>query len=834
MKAKLKLSPIFIVGFFLVLISFSLFMIFRQMDTNDIEGYSFICFIIAAAYGGYSIANYFAYKKKEGYNGNHFVWVLSLFSISCFCLNLDFQIFSELVLGVSIILILFHLALVVHVFRHNVPKYLVTFNYLIVGVGATIVLFYSLFMVPLWGIGFIGMILFGLTIHVYIPFVLFLVALILFFKAKRTYYDNISFSIGASLPLIAVVILIYWNAQIADSMHRKSAEILTGQTSSLPDWVELSQRMPNNYFTERILKSGLLYEDELLSNWGWNSIGSFDEMKKNDPVLAVAMLLSPDLNLSDKARINILNTSFNTRHLSRRKLWRGDNLSTSEVLTNIRLYPDYRIAYTEKIISIKNSSSWQRNQQEALYSFKLPEGSTATSLSLWINGVEEKSRLSTRKKADSAYTTIVGVERRDPSILHWQEGNIVTIAVFPCTPAENRRFKLGYTSPMKFENGKLYYEAEHITGPPIKACRESVLLRIKDDKAFHPIGLKNFDSKSINEYIYTGRGCKQIAFSIKSPPLSEESFLFDGEAYKVSPIAYELQDINIQTVYMDVNSHWTKREYDNILKMCANKKVFIYDDKLITIESQASSALFRSVVEKNYSLFPFHFIPDAESSIVITKSNYISPNIDELKESEFGKNLIVYLLNMTESINVINLGGELSPYLETLKQFDCFNYMEGNIGDLKEIVENNQIRRIVKTSNTVYIPKAEMQISMDSNLQHGGQGNEHLMRLYAYNSIIQKAGGAYFGDKDAMIEELVPIAEKAFITSPVSSLIVLETVADYERFGIEENKNSLGNASANSSGAVPEPHEWVLIILALSIVLYFSYRKKIQWILLRK
>jgi hypothetical protein len=35
-----------------------------------------------------------------------------------------------------------------------------------------------------------------------------------------------------------------------------------------------------------------------------------------------------------------------------------------------------------------------------------------------------------------------------------------------------------------------------------------------------------------------------------------------------------------------------------------------------------------------------------------------------------------------------------------------------------------------------------------------------------------------------------------------------------------KSKDSLGNASAQSSGAVPEPHEWMLIGLVLVVGVY--------------
>ena len=63
--------------------------------------------------------------------------------------------------------------------------------------------------------------------------------------------------------------------------------------------------------------------------------------------------LTHDLDISDDDRLNILRTLYGNRHKATAKLWSGKDLSTSEVLTNIRVYPEYRIAYMEKIISVK-------------------------------------------------------------------------------------------------------------------------------------------------------------------------------------------------------------------------------------------------------------------------------------------------------------------------------------------------------------------------------------------------------------------------------------------------------------------------------------------------
>jgi hypothetical protein len=87
-------------------------------------------------------------------------------------------------------------------------------------------------------------------------------------------------------------------------------------------------------------------------------------------------------------------------------------------------------------------------------------------------------------------------------------------------------------------------------------------------------------------------------------------------------------------------------------------------------------------------------------------------------------------------------------------------------------------------------------------------------------------GKNYFNKDSSYINGVVAIANEAYLVSPVSSLIVLETVKDYDRFDIGENQNSLKNASVKSSGAVPEPSEWIMIILFVSLALFLFIRKK--------
>ncbi|MCE3228908.1 MAG: hypothetical protein K0S32_3459, partial [Bacteroidetes bacterium] len=87
----------------------------------------------------------------------------------------------------------------------------------------------------------------------------------------------------------------------------------------------------------------------------------------------------------------------------------------------------------------------------------------------------------------------------------------------------------------------------------------------------------------------------------------------------------------------------------------------------------------------------------------------------------------------------------------------------------------------------------------------------------------------YF-EKEKYEEELFRETEEGYVVTPISSMIVLESKEDYDKMGIKENQNTVGNAGILGGGAVPEPHEWLLIILVflfISTQLYLKYKSNI-------
>jgi len=167
----------------------------------------------------------------------------------------------------------------------------------------------------------------------------------------------------------------------------------------------------------------------------------------------------------------------------------------------------------------------------------------------------------------------------------------------------------------------------------------------------------------------------------------------------------------------------------------------------------------------------------------------------------------------------------VSTYISSLREFRAIDFATGDLQTLEDLLTRKVFPVTGESKEKVVLHDAGLVITKTRIGGHAAPSNapDHLARLFAYNDVMRKVGTRYFSD-DLVNQELVDEATTAYVVSPVSSLIVLETQADYERFGIKDIADGLHNASKASQGAVPEPHEWALIILFLLFVTYTVYR----------
>jgi XrtN system VIT domain protein len=794
------------------------------MKTNDGSGFS-IFFLNYAFTGIYSIAVWaraFRYHRGKLSQSklDYTVLMLLLWFISAFSLNRLMNVFDESTKWLTVLIIICSLSLIAGLFILKLPVFLKHVISFFLGLALMLFIYYTFYLVPLYVFSAPAALGIGISLHSYVPLLLSIVTVALCVKnIRQNRLLLYSFALGIILSLVATItFLASWeciNRQITKAANQN---ILS--EGKLPNWTVVSQTIPKSFVAERLIKADLMYKTvETSGNWFWGGFPNraFDQPKEHDPLVIIASLFMPGHHLDEKERIKILEALYDSRHQAQERLWSGDKLQTSNVISNVRIFPEYRIAYTEKILTIRNTDKrgWSSNG-EAIYTFHLPEGAVVSSLSLWISGKEEKAYLTTKSKADSAYKQIVGVENRDPSVIHWQEGNTVSVRVFPCTAEEDRKFKIGVTSPLRKAGQQLIYENIYFDGPTAKRASETTQLTYSQK----PPGVKpGSEWTEVSEGVYqANRSYKPYwELSCAAPKLSGNSFSFDNKTYQLKDYVSRNTNFDAESIYLDLNSSWSDEEFSVLWEKIKSKTVFAFEDKIVRLNDGNKDAVFSRMNKLNFSLFPIYKIKQPEHSLIISKSAGSSPNFSDLKDTEFAKRTVHYL-STNKNIPFYNIGDETSPYLRAMKELRVFNYHLGSLPSLLELIEHKKFVQQQEDTTTVHVDNADLLI-VESTNQHKGNAPDHLLRLFAYNSIMKKVSANYF-QGDFIQPDVLAEAEKANIVTPVSSLIVLETQKDYERFNIEQSKNSLKNASMKSSGAVPEPHEWLMIIMTAAIVIY--------------
>ncbi|MBC8111226.1 MAG: XrtN system VIT domain-containing protein [Verrucomicrobia bacterium] len=757
--------------------------------------------------------------------------ILGLFS--AFALNRDINVFNKSEYWLEWYLSISTLSVLLYCFRQYLPDWLQYPVYFILGAGLLMYLYFSVYLLPLYLVGLVAFFVLGLSLHIFMPLGFLIQVIILarksFLNQKVHFYSLLA---GFVFPLLFGIYFIgnfvqiqqkiaVFKPQNAENFTAASGVIIPESRNLLPEWIQIAQQLPDNWLTEKVLKTDLVYMGGE-NIWGRQNFNlNFGEVRKHDPLLLLATVLSPKDALSLSEKTKILATVYDARHKTQERLWSGKDLITSNILTQVEIFPTYRLAYTEKTLQIENTykNGWQ---QEAIYTFFLPEGGVVTLLSLWINGKEEKAMLTTKAKADTAYKTIVGVESRDPSVIHWQEGNTVSVRVFPCTPQEKRKFKIGITSPLRKKKNQLVYENIYFQGPDASSASDSAFVYFKEGSK-NLILPEGFE-KQKEKYFSAGKFRPYWEIYAEATALSDKSFSFGGKSYHIKDYKPDYQHVETEAIYLDINAAWTEAELEKVWEVGNNKSLYVFDEKIIKLTETNRKEIFNKLYNSKFSLFPFYEISEPDKALVISKSSGISPQSDDLKGSLFAERLYEFLPKH-QPIRLFNLGNELSPYLKTLKELRVFQYEATDILTLAERLKTGKFIRNPENEQVVFLESANVLLSeIPATLTDNKNVLDHLLRLFAYNDVLKKIGKNYFTD-NFVTDSLIAEAEKAYVVTPVSSLLVLETQQDYERFDIKKSKDSLQNASINSSGAVPEPHEWALIVITVLVMSYYVYRQ---------
>ncbi|KUJ62267.1 hypothetical protein AR687_09645 [Flavobacteriaceae bacterium CRH] len=802
----------------LSLLIFTLAFVCKESEYNNFGFLVFLNLVLEFIFGG--TISFLILRKRSKYL--HLVPFLLLnWFVGCFSLNLSIPIFEDLPIWVYIVTLVFCLSNFI-IYQETAIRNSITPIYFINGVSYTLIIYYALYLLPFTPFSIIALLFLGLGFYALVPAIVLIIhtlTIVRILQETRIYF--LSFFAGFSIVVISLLVFAFG----LNLESRKIAQITLSKSfnnnEDLPNYILVSQNLKPNFFNEILLKKDLVYIPlvDIFSFRGLDSFGNkqFNERKKHNPFISIAYLFCQDLDLSQDDRINILKSNFDKRLETEEQLWSGEDLFTKNIKENVKVYPEARLAYTEVTMKITcPEKSW--GDQEAIYSFQLPEGSVATSLSLWVNGIERKGVLTTKEKAKAAYAQIVGVESRDPSLMQWKEGNKVVVRVFPVSSTNPRTFKCGFTTPLKVEDNQMKYQSLVIKGPNISNAK--TISRIQTIGNTKIETSKDFELNG-NYYINESEGLDNWEASMSlAKPQNPSSFAWKNKIYEVKEIQKTTIPFTPSEIILDLTSNWTTNQIESFATL-NNKHVYVYLHGLKTnINKDNYRAIQLDFEDLQYSLLPLSKL--AKNSLIITKCSTFSANFEDLEDSDYLRKIKTKAKN--QNLKVINISAEINPFWQTAKEQKYVEYYQTSAINCLKLIQQHQFVLFKSEKNTVNIEPANMAIV--ENPKEGetskNNGPNHIYRMYAFGKVLEEQVKI---QNDSLAQnQYVELAKDANIVTPISSLIVLETDDDYKKHGIEKNVNTLGNASINNDGAVPEPHEWLLIIIGFT-TLFFYYQK---------
>lgn len=597
-----------------------------------------------------------------------------------------------------------------------------------------------------------------------------------------------------------------------------------------PHWLKAGLYLPNTH----VLDHYLSYE---------SSIFVFRKGATFDPIAFTASLFTSKLpeNVTKEKQL-LLKLVRNNSHVNIDRLWSGKDLVTTSVDSHIQLYPEARIGYTEMTITVFNNYNFNRTE-EAIYTILVPEGTTATKLSLWINGVEEPGRLTLKSKAKKSYNKIVGVEKRDPAVLDWIDSRTLRLRVFPVNSQSSRTVRIGLITPLTIKGENLHYNSIKLIGHPTNNAKSEIYVDIfSKDKNISlktkKISLKELINSDDQAKEYTRKGGYTDNFTLTIPAVPMAgSFTFDDSKYTITSIPKTSQSFVPGSIFVLLSGSKSKKEWEKIIRKLykvkkdrsriylVSSRVFFSEDINKTIEYLKNEDIPR------YHIFPFYKLTEYEEPgkvLIVTAYEKFSIAHTDISGYDFYNKQEEYFSRLESPILVASLDKESSDYFIGLEDFNKVQIISRSKEELFTILSSGRAE-IADSENHALFFSSGFAVKKEqvSSLENGTKGNDLLARLYFSRHITGELGKRkFFSDQGH--DDLLAMAKYGMIVTPISSYVVLETQRDYDRFDIKKNKSKLGQTKVKKNtgisaqlGVVPEPAEWALLILCLFLVLLF-------------
>lgn len=512
------------------------------------------------------------------------------------------------------------------------------------------------------------------------------------------------------------------------------------------------------------------------------------------------------------------------------------NLSMASSRIDAVVDPTALTAYTEWTLVFTNASSEQR---EARAEVALPHGGVVSRLTLWINGEPREAAFGPRGVVREAYQQVAVVQRRDPVLVTTCGPDRVLVQCFPVPPnGGTMKVRLGITSPLEPESDtRALYTLPRFVERNFgvaEETRHSVF--VESPQGITVVGSESPGSRVLRETIPDADLSKKSTI-VCSRAATTEVWTPDPTAPKDYAVVQFVERVRPETpahlvVLIDGSRRLTDnreeiaRALGNIPRGCGLAVLKAGDEieELVSgrpatpdaiREAQASIRRMRcagGIDNRPALLRAFDAAADAPGSMILwihgPQPFEPSASTEQLLQvverrpgfirmvavaADDGRNNVLSELERTGAVSVLDRHGSLSEDLRRL-----FESWGGKSGGCL------QVRRI-------RVPFANAS---------GTKVSSHLAKLWARDEVMRMCAL----NDSRKLPDAAALATAYQVVTPASGAVVLENEEQYEQAKLKPaNPKSVPSI-------VPEPASWVALALGTGLLAARARRGKPLWL----
>jgi len=490
---------------------------------------------------------------------------------------------------------------------------------------------------------------------------------------------------------------------------------------------------------------------------------------------------------------------------------------------------DSAVAYLEWVLEFRNSS---RVPREARLQIALPPEAVVSRVTLWVNGEEREAAFAGRSEARQAYQSVVR-SQRDPLLVTTQGSDRIMAQAFPIAPQGGTiKFRIGITAPLHMPTS----DQAQLVLPTIVDRNFNITGNLKHSlwvEGKHPLktSLDTAKSDKVNSALY------RLTANLSDLELSNPRILItsgrNAEAMKT----------------------WSEGNNKSVIQSILAKQRTMADALLIVLDGSVKVAEHLDLIVESLKSIP----EESPVGLIISGENELLVPIEKWSPSHEQTTIdAIRTMGFTggqdNSYALAKAFGELERYdnghllwihtpqpvvfkngaakleqtanrLTQLPEVSLYNLQPGPNKLMDEsnwAWQANTISRLgAQDLKHYYLRIFKPGIEYSRQITEGlpknnlAKGSEHLLRLWANKQVkfLLKQ------NRKDNLKAAIAIAAEYQLVTPVSGAVVLESETQYK-------DNDLSPVDPNSVPTIPEPHQWMLAIIIVVLMIWFLLRHR--------